>query len=359
MIVGFLREGKFVAPPGAHRGRDIVVVGASAGGVEALSQIVAQLPANLTAAVFVVLHIAPSGTSVLPSILTRRGQLPAVHAVDGDAIEPGRIYVAPPDHHLLVEPDAIRVVRGPKENGYRPAIDPLFRTAARTFGGRVVGVILSGVLDDGTAGLNTVKEHGGRTLVQHPEDALYGGMPESAIEFVGPDRVLPASELGAAIVEYTREDAPPAAVAHNPGPPQDQLLEDSFERVDRGASDSPQPGVSSGFTCPDCGGGLWEAYEGEATVFRCRTGHAFGSDALLASQSSVVEAAMWAAIRALEERAAMTRRMAGRFRARGRRVTAERFERQANAAVEQAVTIRRALGEVMSDLTPRAADEIQ
>jgi two-component system chemotaxis response regulator CheB len=219
-------------------------------------------------------------------------------------------------------------------------------------------VILSGVLDDGTLGLSVVKEHGGRTLVQHPEDALYSGMPESAIELVGPDAVLPASELGAAIVEYTHEDAP-AGVTHNPGPPQDQLLEETFERVDRGASEAPQPGDPSGFTCPECGGGLWESDQAGATTYRCRTGHAYGSDALLASQSSVVEGAMWAAIRALEERAAMARRMAGRFRARGRRVTAERYERQANSAVEEAVTIRRALNEVLPELIPKTADEVE
>jgi two-component system chemotaxis response regulator CheB len=326
--------------------------------VEALSQVVGKLPADLPAAVFVVLHIAPSGTSVLPSILTRRGSLPAAHAIDGDAIEPGRIYVAPPDHHVLLEEEGVRVVRGPRENGYRPAIDPLFRTAARIFGGRVVGVILSGVLDDGTVGLGIVKQHGGRTLVQHPEDALYSGMPESAIELVGPDAVLPAAELGAAIVEYTHEEAP-VGTPHNPGPPQDQLLEESFERVDRGASESPQPGEPSGFTCPECGGGLWQSDEAGVATYRCRTGHAYGTDALLASQSGVVEGAMWAAIRALEERAAMTRRMAGRSRARGRRVSAERFERQANSAVEQAVTIRRALGEVMPELIPKTAGEIE
>jgi two-component system chemotaxis response regulator CheB len=195
----------------ANRGRDVVVIGASAGGVEALDQIVARLPGDLAAAVFVVLHIAPNGTSVLPSILTRRGALPAVHADDGDTFEHGRIYVAPPDHHLLLCAETIRVIRGPPEHGHRPAIDPLFRTAACTFGGRVVGVILSGVLDDGALGLGSVKEHGGRTLIQDPADALYGAMPQNAIDLVSPDAVLPAPELGAAIVEFTREEAPPPA----------------------------------------------------------------------------------------------------------------------------------------------------
>jgi two-component system chemotaxis response regulator CheB len=313
----------------------------------------------LPAAVFVVLHIAPSGTSVLPAILTRRGNLPAVHATDGELVEHGRIYVAPPDYHLLLETDAVRVVRGPRENGYRPAIDPLFRTAARSYGGRVIGVILSGVLDDGTIGLSIVKEHGGRALVQDPEDALYDGMPQSAIEAASPDLVLPAADLAAAIADYTAEEAPPVVATHNPGSAEDQLLEDFFERVDRGASDDPQRGAPSGFTCPECGGGLWEANDAGAAVYRCRTGHGYASEALLASQSHVVEAALWSAVRALEERAAMTRRMAGRFRARGRRVTAERFERQANSAVEQAVTIRRALNGLIPDLVPKAVEEVE
>jgi two-component system, chemotaxis family, protein-glutamate methylesterase/glutaminase len=340
-------------------GRDVVVVGASAGGVEALSQIVARLPEDLAAAVFVVLHIAPSGTSVLPAILTRRGPLPATHASDGEAIQRGRIYVAPPDHHLLLEPDAVRVVQGPRENGHRPAIDPLFRSAGRSFGERVVGVVLSGVLDDGTMGLQVVKERGGRALVQDPADALYAAMPESAIEFAAPDRVLPAAELAAAIAEYTAEPASTPHLAADAGRPGDQLLVDVFERIDRGASEQPQDGTPSGFTCPACGGGLWESAQGDVPVYRCRTGHAFATDALIASQSDAVEAAMWAGIRALEERAAMGRRMADRFRRSGRRAAAERFERQANAAVEQGVTLRRALDDLIPELLPAAAEEVR
>src|SRR5207244_2427388 len=165
-------------------GRDIIVVGASAGGVEALATLVRGLPADLPAAVFVVLHVPPHGTSVLPQILTRAGRLPAKHAVDGEAIQAGRIYVAPPDHHLLVKPGYVRVAHGPRENGHRPAVDALFRTAARTYGHRVAGVVLTGVLDDGTAGLIAVKLRGGAALVQHPDDALYDGMPRSALDNV-------------------------------------------------------------------------------------------------------------------------------------------------------------------------------
>jgi two-component system chemotaxis response regulator CheB len=332
-------------------GRDIVVIGASAGGVEALGSLVATLPADLPAAVFVVLHIPSSGKSVLPAILQRQGRLPAAHAVDEEPIEHGRIYVAPPDHHLLLHSGIVRVVRGPRENGYRPAIDPLFRSAAHSFGPRVTGVVLSGVLDDGTAGLAVIKDAGGRTLVQDPEEALYPMMPTSAIDFVGPDRVLEAHELGNAIVEFTAEPVP--ATAHDTNDP---LLVESFLRVDQGSSENPQPGEASGYTCPACGGGLWEADESGVTRFRCRTGHGFSPETLLAEQSRNVEAGLWSALRTLEERAAMSRRMAARFRMRGKRATAERFERQANAAVDQALTIRNALGDLAPHLIPDAAE---
>ena len=337
-------------------GHDIVVVGASAGGVEALGEMVSQLPADLAASVFVVLHVSASGTSVLPSILERRGDLPASHAVDEEPIEQGRIYVAPPDHHVFLQPGVVRVIRGPKENGYRPAIDPLFRSAAHSFGPRVVGVVLSGVLDDGTAGLAVIKMRGGRTLVQDPKDALYPGMPSSAIEFVGPDTVLPARGLAQAIVELTAE--PVSEVV--PEMAADRMLEEeAFIQIDRGASDRPLDGVPSGFTCPECGGGLWESDEAGLPRYRCRTGHGFSIETLLAEQSGNVEAGMWAALRALEERAALTRRMAGRFRARGRRASAERFERQANAAVEQGVAIRRALEEPVPELVSEIAAQTE
>jgi two-component system chemotaxis response regulator CheB len=337
-------------------GHDIVVVGASAGGVEALGEVVAKLPEDIAAAVFVVLHISATGTSVLPTILERRGDLQAGHAIDEEPIQHGRIYIAPPDHHMFVQPGVVRVVRGPKENGYRPAIDPLFRSAAHSFGARAVGVILSGVLDDGAAGLAVIKMRGGRTLVQDPDDALYPGMPSSAIEFVGPDRVLPARELGAAIVAFAAEPV----TNQGPSMAADQMLdEEEFIQVDRGSSDRPQNGVPSGFTCPECGGGLWESDEGGLPRYRCRTGHGYSIETLLAEQSGNVEAGMWAALRALEERAALTRRMAARFRARGRRSTAERFERQANAAVEQGVAIRRALHEIAPELVPEASVQAQ
>jgi two-component system chemotaxis response regulator CheB len=318
-------------------GRDVVVVGASAGGVEALRAVVAALPANLPAALFVVLHVAPVATSVLPRILGHAGELPAVHAEDEQEITRGTIYVAPPDHHLLLEPDRIRITHGPRENGHRPAIDPLFRTAAASYGARVTGVVLSGVLDDGTAGLSLIKERGGATLVQDPEEALYPMMPLSAIEGVQPDQVLPAGGLAAAIAELART---PFAGPTEPEPLHEPVDEDTFIEIDRGASEDPRAGVPSGFTCPSCGGALWQTDEAGLPRFRCQTGHGFALESLLATQTESVEGALWSALRALEERAAMARQMAARFQRRSHRVTSARWERRADQAVQQAVVVR-------------------
>jgi two-component system, chemotaxis family, protein-glutamate methylesterase/glutaminase len=185
-----------------------VVVGASAGGVEALTNLVGSLPAELPASVFVVLHVPATGSSALPDILTRHGPLPASHAKDGEPIEQRRIYVAPPDHHLLLRAGHVHLARGPRENGHRPAVDPLFRSAAREYATRVAGVVLSGALDDGTAGLLAIKSRGGIAIVQHPEEALYPGMPNNAIEHVEVDHVLPAAGIAETLRRLTGEPVP-------------------------------------------------------------------------------------------------------------------------------------------------------
>jgi two-component system, chemotaxis family, protein-glutamate methylesterase/glutaminase len=322
--------------------RDIIVIGASAGGIEALQDLVRVLPDKLRASVFVTVHFPEHGTSVLPRILSRAGPLAAVHVVDGESIVHGRIYVAPPDFHLVIERDCLRLVRGPKENGNRPAIDPMFRSAAVAFGPRVIGVVLSGNLDDGTSGLAAIKRSGGVAVVQDPDDALFPSMPESAIEHVQVDHVVPIRSLGkmlADLVAETLDDAAAPALAP------DDLMEKKYSVVDLDTveDENHRPGRPSSFGCPDCGGVLWEVSEGNFVRYRCRVGHAWTSDALLARQSDSFDDAMWTALRALEESASLSRQIAARHRARGADRLAGRFESQAESTEMRARVIRDSL----------------
>jgi two-component system chemotaxis response regulator CheB len=317
--------------------RDIVVIGASAGGVEALSTVVGSLPGDLPASVFIVLHLAPISTSVLPKILERAGDLRAVHARHGEAFAHSCIHVAPPDQHMRLVDGHIELDRGPRENGHRPAIDPMFRSAARLYGPRVIGVVLSGVLDDGAAGLFAIKRAGGVTLVQSPADALYPTMPIAAQEAVGgADLVGTARELAEAIVALTQEEPAVAAPSRRSEDESDEVRREVF----RGGSEHPRPGQPSGFTCPECHGALWETEEGNLTRFRCRTGHEFSPESLVVSQADHVERALWAALRALEEKAAMLRRMSDRSRDQDHLATALRYDNRAVAILEEAKSIR-------------------
>jgi len=325
---------------GQSNGHGVIVIGASAGGVEALRRVVSGLPADLGSAVFVVLHLPPGGTSVLPAILKRAGDLPASHAVDGDEVEAARIYVAPPDNHMLIEDGVVRVTPGPRENGHRPAIDPLFRSAARSYGTNLIGVVLSGVLDDGTAGLAAVKAAGGHTVVQDPGDALYPAMPRSAIAHVSPEHVVETGEIAPLLAELA--SAPPRKAPPVPIEPE-AVLEETYGAVDRGASDAPQPGEPSGFTCPECNGALWETDEDGLPRFRCRTGHQYSLDTLLSAQSHSIEVALWSAVRALEERSAMLRRIAQRLSSRRGSSSAFRYARQADLGIQHALALRHAL----------------
>lgn len=321
-------------------GHDIVVIGASAGGVEALTALVRDLPFDLPAALFVVLHVPPYGTSVLPGILTRQGPLPARHPADGEPFLPGHIYVAPPDHHLLIEDGHIRLSRGPSENGHRPAVDTLFRTAARTAGPRVIGVVLSGALDDGTAGLQAIKICGGLAVVQDPEEALFSSMPRSAVDNVAVDHVLPLAAIAPALVHLTRL---PAAPKGGRPVPEELKIEADVAAMDMAAIETPRAGEPSGYTCPECHGALWEVEEGDMARFRCRVGHAYSPDSLLASQSQGLEDALWIALRALEESAALARRLAERAGERGHDLAASRFQEQSDDARQRAAIVRRAL----------------
>jgi len=321
-------------------GHDIIVIGASAGGVETLTKLVRNLPPDLPAAVFVVLHFPSHGTSVLPSILNRAGTLPASHYEDGEAIQPGRIYVAPPDRHLLVKLGYIRLIRGPKENSHRPAIDPLFRTAARAYGNRVVGVVLSGVLDDGTAGLAAIKQQGGIAVVQDPDDALYPGMPKSAIANVAVDHILPLSKIASILIHLAHQP-----VAESPkAVPEDMETESDTAELDLTVMNQDErPGTPSPFGCPECGGVLWELPDGKLSRFRCRTGHAYSPETLLAEQSDGIESALWSALRALEESAALARRMAERSQRSQQPLVATRFHERAAEAEANAALLRQLL----------------
>jgi two-component system chemotaxis response regulator CheB len=313
---------------------DIIVVGASAGGVEALRALVANLPRDLPAAVLVVLHVAPEHKSVLPRILSGAGPLPAVHARNNQKLEHGRIYVAPPDQHLVVDEGVVRLSRSPPEGGHRPAIDTLFRTAARFHGARVVGVVLSGALDDGTAGLVAVKQRGGVTVVQDPTDALCPDMPRSALENVEVDHCLPASRIASLLEKLAHEQVE----LHSPIPP---LLERETDiALERATPGEAAPGQPSEYACPDCGGVLNEVHDGKLMRFRCRVGHAYGLASLAAEQQDQIEAALWAASRALEEQASLHDRLARRARERGHDRSASHFDERGKAARHHARKVR-------------------
>ncbi len=337
-------------------GHDIIVVGASAGGVEALAELVRGLPADLPAAVFVVLHIPAYGASVLPGILSRRGRLPAAHPADGDPIRHGRIYVAPPDHHLRGERGRVRRGRGPHENGHRPAVDTLFRSAARAYGPRVVGVVLTGTLDDGTAGLQMIKRRGGLAVAQDPEDALFASMPRCAIENVSVDVVAPLAEIGPTLVRLARQPAPEERETPMP---QDLKTLTGVAEFDMGAVEAPREGKPSSYACPDCHGVLWEVQEDDLLRFRCRVGHAFSPESLLASQSDALEDALWTALRALEESAALADRLGERAGERGHGLAATRFVQQAADARGRAGVIREALlgGQVIAASGPPGVED--
>ncbi|HEY4131259.1 MAG TPA: chemotaxis protein CheB [Gemmatimonadaceae bacterium] len=323
--------------------RDIVVIGASAGGVEALQDLVRSLPPTLPAAVFVVLHFPEHGTSVLPRILSRAGPMTAIHAVDCESIVRGRIYVAPPDHHLLLDGKVVRVIRGPRENGNRPAIDPLFRSAAIAYGPRVIGVVLTGNLDDGTSGLAAIKRRGGFAVVQDPEDALFPSMPRSALENVRVDRVVPIRQLAKILIESIKDAAPSDTLPVS----QSDLMENELSAGNLDAIEHPEqhPGRVSAFSCPDCGGVLWEIHDGEFTRFRCRVGHAWTGDALYEQQSNTFEDALWTALRSLEENASLSRQIAAKHRARQSDSLAKRFDAQAEFIEKRAEVIRASLSQ--------------
>jgi len=279
--------------------KDIIVVGTSAGGIDALRSLVEALPKDLRASLFVVLHSSPESPGLLAAILNRSGTIPAVTAKDGDRIRPGQIYVPPTDRHLLIEPGVVRTTRGPKENRFRPAIDPLFRSAAQTYGPRVIGVILTGFLDDGTAGLWTIKKLGGTAVVQDPKDALVPFMPQNALDHVDVDYCVPLAEIAPLLVRLTTKE--PDERKLYPVPKKVQIEVDiakARRALDAGVLEL---GEASNYTCPECHGVLLQMKDGTLSRFRCHTGHAYSIESLMVDITENMDDALWNSIRAFEE----------------------------------------------------------
>ncbi len=277
----------------------VVAIGTSAGGLEALRTLLGTLPAEFPAPVCVVMHMAAESPGVLPAILDRSTALEVRYAADGEALRAGRVYIAPPDRHLLVEPGRVRVAAGPRENRFRPAIDPLFRSVAQVFGPGAVGVLLTGSLDDGTSGIDVIKRLGGVAVVQDPADALFPEMPQSAIEHVAVDHIVLLAEMGSLLVELMRAPAETRAVETVPDHVEVEVkiakaqnpIEAGLERI----------GEPSRFACPECHGVLLQLADGSRVRFRCHTGHAYSIDSLVAAISEGVDESLWNAMRSLEE----------------------------------------------------------
>lgn len=322
----------------------VVGLGASAGGVEALTSVVAHLPPSFEAAVLVVLHLSATSYSALPAILTRAGPLPARHAQDGERLVAGRIYVAPPGRHLVVEYGAARVTTGPRENGHRPSVDVLFRSIAASYGPAGAGVVLSGFLDDGTAGLAAIKHRGGRTVVQSPSDAAFPDMPAAAIRGALPDAVCPAPEVHECLRGWLD--------AILTGPPEET---DGMDDVD-----NPDTQALTEFTCPECGGSLRKDESYGIWRFRCRVGHTYSPTSLLTGKHDALEAALWAAIVALEERSDLSRRVRDRLAAQGsspRRV--ERFDRDVVDSERRVRLLRSMFDELVTDAPLGGPDDAE
>jgi two-component system chemotaxis response regulator CheB len=323
----------------------LVVVGASAGGIEALTTLAAAMPADFPGAVCVVLHTSAQSPGVLHGILDRAGPLPARAVSGGERPQPGHMYVAPPDQHLVIEPNRLRLTKGPRENRFRPAIDPLFRSAAQVYGPAAVGVVLTGNLDDGTAGLWAIKQLGGVAIVQDPADAAYPSMPQTALKHVRADHVVPLAEIGPLLgrVVATPLYEGGAVVSERIN------IEVSIAKaVNPREAGIEQLGEASTYACPDCHGVLLRVDEEGHKRFRCHTVYAYSAETLLAAINERVEDALWNAVRAIDEGARYAGHLAELVQpvdwARADRYQAEAREaRQQSEAVRNVVTAREAL----------------
>jgi len=287
--------------------KHLVVIGCSAGGIEALRELASLLPADFPSPIAVVTHMSAHSPGLLHEILSRSGPLPAVTPVNGERLRDGCIYVAAPDYHLLIEPGRIRVAKGPKENRFRPAIDPLFRSAAQVYGPAAIGVILTGNLDDGAAGLWAIKKLGGVAIVQNPDNALFPSMPEHALEAVTADYCVNLRDIAPLLVNLT--SVPVEEVRHMDVPDHMEIEVKIANEQDPLRSGVERLGAPSAIACPECHGVLRQWKEGDRLRFRCHTGHAYSADSLLAEITDGVESSMWNTIRSLQEATMLMRQL--------------------------------------------------
>ena len=330
--------------------KDIVVIGGSTGSGAALKQLVRGLSADLAAGVFVTTHIPSQGQSFLPDLLSEAGPLPAARAVDGQPIEPGRIYVAPEDRHLLLIDGTVRLGLGPRENMVRPAIDPMFRSAAMSHGSRVIGVVLTGMLSDGAAGLHAIKQQGGVAVVQHPLDAVADEMPRAALQAVEADYVTRVDELAELIGDLVGSPADPG-----PPPPDELVFEVEVAAGARlGSAMLAQFAKPATLTCPDCHGVLSEVLGSKPLRYRCQIGHAYTAE-ILASRNEQLDEAIRIAMRVMEERVELVERMARDARETGRAAVAELYDQRAEEYRRYALTLREAA--TLSTRLHRAAEQ--
>ena len=323
---------------------DTIVIGASAGGVQALIRLIEDLTGDLPAAVFIVLHIPADAPSLLPEILGRQSLLPVAHADNNEEIRQGRIYVAPPDHHLLIERRHVRLVHGPKENLHRPSIDALFRSAARWAGPRTIGVVLTGARDDGTAGMRAIKQRGGITIVQDPFEAPFPSMPKSVMQDIRVDYSLSLSDIAPLLNMLSRQTAEeegkypvPENVEIEASIAQQEMESDEL------IASTDKLGKVSRLTCPDCHGALWEINDADLLRFRCHVGHAYSAESLKDGQEQMLEVALWSAVRALEEQMILAKRIIERARKANQSRAAKMFEKRVEQAEAHSSAIRQLL----------------
>lgn len=319
------------------RTRDIIVIGCSAGGVEALPRILQQLPRSVPASVFITLHLAPTATA-LRDILHRATSLPVHWAGQGDRFERGHVYIAPPDLHLLFNGDHLQLSRTARENHVRPSIDRMFRSAAAAHGSRVIGVLLTGMLDDGVAGLCAIRAAHGLVVVQDPADAAFSDLPRHAVETLAPDHLLPIDAIGAMLTVLVEEVSPVSII------PDEILTEAAMDRAGEGEPRQLDAlGKQSTVSCPDCGGPTW----GIGARYRCYLGHSNTARELLAVNTTQVESALWSAVRALNDRATTLENLSSDAARSGGGQVAESYALRARETREQAEVARK----FMLDLT--------